>query len=236
MKERKTRIDKGTVKLVGRDEIALRWIAEQGAINLAHLAVLLSRHPEPRGDGSKGGKISGTISPDGVKQVLRRWLKAEWVEYTNPYRASVHPGYVWLTHMGLKNFAPGFRYVSYRIGTLRHLDAVNQVRLWVEGRAEFEQWISERILRQDKDSRKHMPDAELVFAWKRLAIDVELVRKTHRRLAKIMVTLESEYAGVWYFVNRESEAGVRLLAENYPIRMRHLDTILLHAEASGLSS
>lgn len=238
MQERKTRSDKGTVKLNERDEFVLRWIAEQGAINLSHLALLLSRNRERGAQTTTDTLAVSILSQPGVKQVIRRWLKAEWVEYTNPFRASIHPGYVWLTTDGLKNFAPEYRYVHYRIGTLKHFDGINQVRLWVEGQMGFESWVSERILRQGKHNPHHIPDAEILFASKRLAIEVELERKTHRRLVKIMDALEAEYEGVWYFVNRDSEAGVTHLAEDYSIRVRHLDTLSLygHAQASSLSS
>ena len=235
MKERKTRIDKGTIKIVERDELALPWIAEQGGINLDHLAVLLTRSQEHRTADTDKGRTPEIISPAGVKQVMRRWLKAGWVEYANPFRKSIHPGYIWLSHTGIQDFGLGFRYVGYSIGTLRHFDAVNQVRLWVESRTELESWISERILRRESGKQKHMPDAEIIFAGTRLAIEVELQRKSHKRLRDIMQALQAEYSGVWYFVNSESEAGVRLLAESYPIRIRRLDKILLNAEASGIS-
>jgi hypothetical protein len=230
MEDKKSRIDKGTVKIAERDEIVLRWIAEQGGINLNHLAVLLTRNQE------EGTVKSSIISQAGVKRVLRRWLKAGWVEYENPFRVAIHPGYIWLSHAGLQDFQLGFRYVDFKIGTLRHLDAVNQVRLWVESRPEFGGWTAERILRRDKGRLEHMPDAEIVYAGRQIAIEVEIQRKSHQRLSEIMDALQREYRSIWYFVNRESEAGVRFMAENRPIGIRHLDKILLHAPTPDLST
>lgn len=230
MEDKKTRIDKGTVKIVERDEIALQWIAEQGGINLDHLAVLLTRSQMVQAKTTQQGEVY-LISAAGVKQVLRRWLKAGWVAYTNPFRTSIHPGYVWLTHAGLQDFGLEFRYMAFTVGTLRHFDAVNKVRLWLEDKQGFEEWISERILRREQKIGKHIPDAEVIFAGNRVAIEVELQRKSHKRLSEIMAALEARYKGTWYFVNSESEAGVSTVAKHRTIQIRHLDKLQLYASA-----
>jgi len=69
--QRKRRSDSGP-RLIERDLAALRWIAQQCAIRLDHLCILLARLT-PAGEYVKTPKEAGRLTEKRVMAVTRRW-------------------------------------------------------------------------------------------------------------------------------------------------------------------
>ena len=210
VRPRKSRADKGVIRVNERDILVLQWIAEQLCVNTSQLGILLARNSE-RKDAIKSGKVSES----GVMNVARRWKDAGWVETQRPYVKK--PGYVWLTSKGISDLGLDFRATTPSLYTLRHMDSVNQVRLWLErpnNDKPIDQWIPERIIRQEKQD--HIPDAIVVTGGHRVAIEVELTQKASSRFEDIIPHLESNFDGVWYFVSDESERIIREVVKGKP--------------------
>lgn len=197
-KTRKVRIDKGQIKFTQRDYLALRWIAEQLAINSEHLAILLTRLSDSK------HQIKGQVlSKRAVFNIVERWAKAGWVQYRRPF---VEGGfYVWLTSRGLTDIDMDFKVVDPGLSTLRHTDAINQVRLYLESDTrslKIDEWVPERILRRrDLD---HYADAEVYAHNTVAAVEVDITRKSNNRIGGIIRRLDKQYPNVWYFVDESS--------------------------------
>lgn len=206
IQQRRTRIDKGQKKVTRRDLRVLQWIAEQEAVRIDHLAVLLGRESKRK---NSALKISG------VNTVVYRWIEQGWVSKFNPFMGVENPPFVYLTSKGLADLGIDFRPTEPSIRHLEHLHQVNRVRLFLESRRELRdmQWKSERVIRSEKALGKrrqeHVPDAEILTDGKVIAIEVELTRKTKNRLVSILDELTFHYpAGVWYFVEDSAEKSL----------------------------
>lgn len=123
---RKTRSDKGTVKLMARDIEAVKWICEMGEVSTPQLQVLLARYAETHSQ--------PTVSESRVLQMVRRWVTLGWVEYRNLYRDPKKPGSVYATRKALKDLGYEYGYRVLELTSLTHTFAVSFVRLWLEAR------------------------------------------------------------------------------------------------------
>jgi hypothetical protein len=93
----------------------------------------------------------------------------------------------------------GFRPWRPSLGRLRHIAAVNELRLDLTERLPDARWISERELLRDRPSRAvHVPDAVLEVDSERQAIEVELTQKARERCAAIVEELRASYDAVIY--------------------------------------
>jgi hypothetical protein len=213
-RERKTRGDKGP-RLIERDLQALKWIAQQYAICLDHLCILLARLVGP-GEYARTPKEAGELTQKRAMAIVRRWeqlglVQKAWILHNDP-------AWVWLTGEGL-------RLVSEELGELRaydpspakvnHLYWCNHARLYVENRRQDAEWTSERELKAGQKiergaKRPHLPDATVLTNGKTIAIEVELAIKSYSRLDKILheLALNPEYSTVWYFTRERSTAVV----------------------------
>lgn len=194
---RKPRQDKGQMRWTPRDLEVVRWIGEQYAVRLDQLAIKLARlTPVP----TQG---AGSLRDDTVYKLVTRWKQAGVVERV--VLLSHTPAWVWLSREGLEQMGLPYRVWRPKVQGLAHLYAVNQVRLWVEGRYPMATWCPERQLNSErgftrKQARQpHRPDAEVEIGGKRVAIEVELSDKVPGRLAAILYELARTYDGVWYF-------------------------------------
>jgi hypothetical protein len=183
----------------------LKWVAEQLAVNTRHLGFVLARRSD-RVELIKGA----SLGRQAVYQVVRRWREAGWVEYRTPFLGE--PAYIWLTSKGLSDLGIEFRATQPSLAILKHVDAVNQVRLWLESdsrKNKPELWIPERILRRGERKLLHTPDAEAQIGGVKIAIEVELARKTQKRLQDILKSLEEDYETGWWFVSDDAEKGLK---------------------------
>src|SRR5579859_4108135 len=159
-KPRKTRYDKGSVKANDRDIFALTWIAQQYAMRFDHACQLISMHPGP-GVGPEG------LSWSAARQVVNRWRKAGWIGYQQMLAGE--PPWLWLTREGLAAYGlTQFKAAPPAISRLRHLYAINEVRLNLQDEDNEGEWMSERMIRagmyalpQGEEATRHIPDGIL---------------------------------------------------------------------------
>ncbi len=203
-RQRRPRTDTGP-RLIDRDLDALRWIAQQYAATVDHLAILLARLIEP-GEYSQAPKEEGRLTEKRVMAIIKRWeqlglIEKKWIIHGDP-------AWIWLTPEGL-------RLVAEDIGELRpytptpaklsHLYSVNQTRLFIEGKRPDAEWTGEREIRSNQKiepgKRPHTPDATVVTNGRTIAVEIELTTKTYSRLDKILheLALNADYYTVWYF-------------------------------------
>jgi len=86
-----------------------------------------------------------------------------------------------------------------RVGLLAHIAAVNHVRLHIQQRSPDSQWTPERTLARDRQAGQHLPDAVVLADGQRVAIEVELTVKSHRRVTGILDELGGRFDAVVYF-------------------------------------
>jgi hypothetical protein len=170
-----------------RDRTALTWIANQYAIRLDHLQVLLSRLSH------RPVKLSA------VRSVVTRWRNAGWVN-SQRMRANER-GWVSLTASALH--ALDLPYSSLDVDrcslvTLKVWAAINEVRLHYED--EQMCWVSQRQLLAERRKTRVLPDAELTLADGRcIAIKVEHGYQESEVQSKwAMEFLRKPYSEVWY--------------------------------------
>jgi hypothetical protein len=106
---------------------------------------------------------------------------------------------VWLTARGQRAAATGFRAWRPNVTLLRHIAAVNVVRMFVQSRAVSSEWVCERALARDLAGDAHIPDGVLLIEGSPHAIEVELTTKSRRRLVAIVGELCGGYPQVVYF-------------------------------------
>ena len=128
----KTRQDKGRMRWTERDVEVLRWIGEQYAVRLDHLQRMLGRQA---GQGTLG---PGVLGIETVRKLVQRWQRAGLVEYAVLERRQL--GWVWLTRKGLEQLELAYQPWAPRQLGLRHLYALNQVRLWISVKQKGANW------------------------------------------------------------------------------------------------
>jgi len=195
-------------RLTDRDMETLQWIAEQYAIAIDHLQILLNRLRDPELTGPET-KEEGTLTEKRALKIVRRWQTMGLAERKHIMHGE--PQWVWLTPLGLKlveEETGEFRSYTPNAATINHLYWTNHARLFVEQKRPNDGWISERELRASQEKtqagvkRPHTPDALVVTEkGKKIAVEIELSTKIQTRLEKILEELAtSEYNTVWYFV------------------------------------
>jgi hypothetical protein len=172
-----------------RDVAALVWLGQQYAARSDVLRVLLGR----LSPGSP--RVTGQLGEETLRQILDRWDERGLITRDRLL------GYLWVapTARALRLVGLDMRAWSFVIPQLAHVHAVGVVRLALEpsippgGR-----WLSERELRGE--STRHVPDGAVELPDdpdatgtglygqdvdplpKRVAVEVELTRKTAARL------------------------------------------------------
>lgn len=189
MTARKKRSDAGSIQATPRDIFLLTWIGQEFAISMEHLHMLVNAY--------KGE----TVSYSNIKWLVDRWHRAGWVHRRKKLTAM--PSWVWLTKEGLNQMQLPYGYVDPSVGTLEHVWHTNAVRLWVTTRAKSAVWICGRQANMERKAqgKKHQVDAEVIYDGSRIAIEVELTRKSKPRLNKILKELRRDYDTAWYFLS-----------------------------------
>lgn len=207
LKTRKTRYDRGTIKANDRDILLLTWIADQYAVRFDHVVDLARCYPGP------GANPDG-LSVSAVRQVVDRWRRAGWVEHRQILAGE--PPWVWLTRAGLTAFGfTQYKAAPPALNRIRHIHAINCVRLDIQDEDEGERWISERMIRAGlfalpelTAETRHVPDAILITAEGHVAIEVELTQKKPDEISHKMYALINAwdrdaftyaYTGIYYF-------------------------------------
>ena len=236
MPERKTRSDKGTYKLTARDVQVLTWIGHMYTVRFDILKRLLSRQIDWgqklrayaifRQQG-KDIEIPDTnlLADSSVYLVLGRWKNAGLVQ-----TAQIVGGesiYIWLTQKGIDSVGLPYRFVVPSLGLIKHMHAVTKVRLRLEELHPLGTWTSERELirsinkfdEQQRQRIDHVPDGELDLEdGKKLVIEVELSKKSEKRLFSILRNLKQRYSvergdsTIYYFATDETAPPVEKIA------------------------
>jgi len=213
-------------RLTSRDLQCLRWIAQQYAIRLGQLQRLLLRYT-PEADRDKIRQGTDRLSKERTYKTLARWDALGLIEYGNILDGE--PRWIWLSPRGLRSLDLKLRYNKPSAVRIPHLYAVNQVRLWVEGRRPKDLWKSEREIKTEQralehgERQDHLPDAILYAANGKIsAIEVELEPKAGRVLESILAELESQYISILYFVSSATHRQLDTIFSTFePERRKH---------------
>jgi hypothetical protein len=190
---RKKRRDAGKTRLNRRDCFALSWIEHQYGIRLDHLQWLLGRSP------GRGAKHRGWVSESTARGVVNRWeeeglVRVERLEVDAPF-------WVWLTRKGLRRMGLTYSYRDLeklkdgKGEDLKHLYAINAIRLDIEMYEPGARWVSERALLRGQVRIKgkdllHRPDAVVVLTdGQTVGIEAELSTKKPFELDEILLEL-----------------------------------------------
>jgi hypothetical protein len=136
------------------------------------------------------------------------------------------------------------------VSRVRHVHAVNVVRLWYEGTrlAEHAPWVSERALfiERGKDARWHIPDGVVIDPQapadepsRHIAIEVELTHKGRRIYdEEVFGNLRAGVEQVNYFVPNDAfatrlQADIRAVLERRRSTKRY--SVQLLPEVPGVS-
>ena len=206
---RRPRHDRGSVKATPRDTLLLTWIGEQYAARFDHVVSLVARSPGP-------GVHPDGLSESAVRQVVDRWRRAGWIGYQQFLAGE--PPWLWLTRAGLAAYdLASYKPIPPAIGRLRHIHAVNTVRLHVEKKEDT--WISERAIRaglyaaqsRERDARP-IPDGILCTSEGDIAVEVELTQKKpddlfHKIESLLLAhnphTHQPAYMAIWFYTPDE---------------------------------
>ena len=163
-----------------RDLAVLAWCAEQYAVRIDQLEVLL---------------VSG---PRTVRRVTVRLREAGLIEVRKLLVGE--PAWAIPTSRGLRTTGQGFGLWRPRVGLLAHVAAINDVRLHVQSRSPRSEWLPERFLAKERrHPKEHLPDGVVIADGRRVAIEVELTVKSRRRMGQILDELSGSYDTVLYW-------------------------------------
>jgi hypothetical protein len=208
-------------QITPRLEEFFRIAGQQGALSFDHVQRWFARlSPEP-----ERLKLPGELSVERTRKILRPWLDEELFCYRVIF--SRQKAWIWLSQKGLKYTGLNLRYYEPSPASLPHLYAVNEARLLLEDRRPGDTWRSERELRAElngttEETRRHMPDAELVTDKGIIAIEVEITLKAEKRLHEILVDLapNNRYYTIWYFCSDQVHKALAKEIEKLPPRAR----------------
>lgn len=193
---RRQRADLGSIRFSERDQELLELIGEQYAVTVEQLAVLSGR-----------SYAMGRWLRD-------RWRKAGWVESRQLLPHG--PAFVWLTPEGTRVAQSRYRTWRPNPSLIGHIESVTEVRVMLERQLGLGVWECERSLAKAAWSRSkrrpHLPDGVLETSQGRVAIEVELQRKSRVRLNAILGELAQRYPQIWYFAAPPVLALLRSLA------------------------
>lgn len=165
------------------DLAVLSWMCEQYAARLDHVEALT-------GTGSTW-----------ARSVVARLRDAGLVRTERIIVG--HPTWVIPTHKGLA--VCGLRYWVWKpkLGALAHISALNDVRIHIQAQKPASEWQSERQLlaeaKEEKGTRRHVPDGVLLVEGHSVAIEVELSVKHMRRVEAIIDELAGRFDGILYY-------------------------------------
>jgi hypothetical protein len=203
---RRPRSDRGSIRPKPRDIYALSWICEQYTVRGDQLQRLLGRT-------IVDGRIEEhELSLRTVDDVVLRWKKAGFAEAKRFMLRE--PYWVWPKHKAITFVEQPYRYYEPNITTLRHMYAVNQVRLFVEARKASQGqsivWRSERALRREagREENIHFVDAEVTIDGSVVAIEVELTQKKASRVTTVLDKLAGQYDTIWYFTDKKTQPAI----------------------------
>src|SRR5215472_4253344 len=151
--EQKRRRDAGILQITERDILAVTWIAQQYCISFDHLQRLLGLHAKAE------TKTPDKLSISATRDTISRWLTLGLVE--EPRKVlSGYPPHIWISRGGLTHLSLPYAYYLPRPTSIRHIYAVNAVRLHLESQSLYTTWYPQRTLTREQPQTP-TPDAAL---------------------------------------------------------------------------
>src|SRR5439155_20772011 len=188
----------GIPQIAERDILATTWMAQQYCLSFDHLQQLLGRHAKAE------TKIPGKLSISATRDILSRWLTLGLVE--EPRKVlSGYPSQIWMSRRGLTQLELPYTYYTPRPASIRHIYAVNALRLHLESHNSHTIWNPQRALVRQTPQRP-TPDAELSFDQTRTTIAVQVIEHpftldiTLRDELATLSALAIRYTSLWYFL------------------------------------
>lgn len=186
----------------------LRWLAQQYAARTDHIQQLLGCRER------QCQRVLARLRAHGL--VTWRRILADETPWVAP------------TAAGIRLSGSGFRVWPPSVSLLGHMAAVNTVRLHIQARSEEAVWVSERELARDRGTRGHLPDGVVLLDGRSIAVEVELSRKSEKRLRRILNKLASEHDAILYYTAPDRHKALTELAATgkWPtLVIRHLPTL-----------
>lgn len=192
------RRDYGILQTTERDILTLTWIAEQYCISYDHLQRLLAFYTPAT------TKNPEKVAPSTAYNAIERWLKLGYIE-TPQKVIREHTTYLWLSRRGIKELELPYAYYTPKPSTIRHIYAVNAIRLHVQSFNISAQWVAQRTIRLQTEQRP-TPDAHMELqSFPLAALQItEQQRFTTITLQEEMKTLQAlaeRYTRIWYFTH-----------------------------------
>lgn len=210
MQEHTRRRDAGKLQVTQRDLLALTWIAEQYCISYDQLQRLLALYTPAT------TKHPDKVAPSTAQNAVERWLQLGYIDMPQKVIRE-HSTYLWLSRKGMKDLALPYAYYQPKPSTIRHLYAVNAIRLHLQRYSLSAEWVAQRTLRLQTQDRP-LPDAELhshhaSFLPIQLGIQVfeqpYIATITLRDELHTLQTLAERYTRLWYFVHNQARAPLQ---------------------------
>jgi hypothetical protein len=206
------RRDAGILHVTERDMVVLQWITEQFCISFDHLRRLPGKHAKAT------TKAPDLLSTSATREAIERW---ELMGFIEPPRKIVaeHPPYLWLSRKGLTQLGLSYPYYEPRPATIKHLYAVNAIRLALESYGLQCDWTAYRTLRRQSQASP-TPDAELrahtlpLIAVRVIEHPLSHPVMLHDELAT-MQALAARYTRLWYFVYTQAHAPLLQLVREH---------------------
>jgi hypothetical protein len=200
MQEPTRRRDAGILQVTERDILVLTWIAEQFCISYDHVQRLLAllspattKHPD-------------RVAPSTAQNAIERWLQLGYIDVPHKIIRE-HATYIWLSRKGLKELGLPYGYYQPKPSSIRHLYAVNAIRLHLQRFQIAAEWRARRHIRLHTE-RRPVPDAEILLDdCPIIALQVlEQPRLTTMTLQDELTTMQAltrTYSRLWYFVHAQ---------------------------------
>jgi hypothetical protein len=201
------RRDAGMLQVTERDTLTLTWIAEQYCLCFDQLRFLLAYYTPAT------VKDPSAVAISTARNTVERWLQMGYIEAPQKIIRE-HSTYIWLSRKGLKELGLTYSYYHPKPSTIRHLYAVNAIRLHLLRYQLSATWIAQRTLRTQSD-HQHLPDAALhTHAFPLVAIQVLepsfLAPITLQDELTTLSALIEHYTRIWLFLH---EKAVKMVQE-----------------------
>ena len=200
------RRDAGAVQVTERDVLVLTWTAEQFCLAFDQLQRLLGRYAKA------ATKAPNILSVSATRDAIQRWLQLGFVEEPRKILTG-HSPYLWLSRRGLAQLGLPYAYYKPQVSRMKHIYAVNAIRLHLENFDFQSVWYPERALTRETEQRP-LPDAELRITGSP-HVAVKVIERpftldvTLRDELAALVELARRYTSLWYFMHVDALPAMR---------------------------
>lgn len=167
------------VHITRRDVDVVTWIAEQYAVSIDTLGVLL------------GGRARST-----AQRWLNRMRAVRWVQTA----MMIGKTWIWVSTLGLHACdLSNWRSRQPAVTQLEHLDAIACVRLWYRRQMPDAHWMSERRIASNNTDGGVVPDGVLLTVQREpIAIQVERTMRDPQYYQRVLERLDARFPHIVY--------------------------------------